>query len=34
MAQIDQVDISPNRTFDLIPKLGNQVIRFGDAEEL
>jgi cell division protein FtsQ len=32
MAQIDQVDISPNRTFDLIPKLGNQVIHFGNSE--
>ncbi len=32
MAQIDQVDISPGRTFDLIPKLGNQVIHFGNAE--
>ena len=32
MAQIDQVDISPEREFDLIPKLGNQVIHFGDAE--
>ena len=32
MAQIDQVDISPGRTFDLIPKLGTQVIHFGKAE--
>ena len=32
MAQIDQVDITPGRTFDLIPKLGNQVIHFGKAE--
>lgn len=32
MAQIDQVDIASDRTFDLIPKLGNQVIYFGDAE--
>ena len=32
MAQIDQVDISPGGTFDLIPKLGNQVIHFGKAE--
>ena len=30
MAQIDQIDISPQGNFDLIPKLGNQVIRFGD----
>src|SRR6185312_4131556 len=32
MAQIDQVDISSNRSFDLIPKLGDQVIHFGNAE--
>ena len=32
MAQIDQVDISSNHSFDLIPKLGDQVIHFGDAE--
>ncbi len=31
MAQIDQIDISPEGHFDLIPKLGNQVIHFGDA---
>ena len=31
MAQIDQVDITPERTFELVPKLGNQVIRFGTA---
>ena len=33
MAQIDQVDISNEGTFELIPKLGNQVIRFGDAQD-
>ncbi|MEO8765151.1 MAG: hypothetical protein ABI416_12725 [Ginsengibacter sp.] len=32
MAQIDQVDISASRTFELIPKLGNQVIHFGKAD--
>ena len=32
MAQIDQIDISPSGNFDLIPKLGNQVIYFGKAE--
>ncbi|MGN6246922.1 MAG: cell division protein FtsQ/DivIB [Ginsengibacter sp.] len=32
MAQIDQVDISSERHFDFIPKLGNQVIRFGDTD--
>jgi len=30
MAQIDQVDISSEGHFDFIPKLGNQVIHFGD----
>ena len=29
MAQIEQVDITSNNTFELIPKLGNQVIVFG-----
>ena len=32
MAQIDQVDIAADRSFDLIPKLGNQVIHFGSIE--
>jgi cell division protein FtsQ len=32
MAQIDQVDISSAGDFDLIPKLGNQVIHFGKAD--
>lgn len=32
MAQIDQIDITPSRKFELIPKLGNQVIRFGSAD--
>ncbi len=31
MAQIDQVDITSSQKFELYPKLGNQVIRFGDA---
>lgn len=31
MAQIDQLDITSDGNFELIPKLGNQVIRFGDA---
>jgi cell division protein FtsQ len=30
MAQIDQIDITPAAGFELIPKLGNQVIRFGN----
>lgn len=32
MSQIDQTDITPDRTFEMIPKLGNQVIRFGTVE--
>jgi cell division protein FtsQ len=31
MAQIDQIDISSQGDFEMIPKLGNQLIRFGDA---
>ncbi|HVZ96048.1 MAG TPA: FtsQ-type POTRA domain-containing protein, partial [Chitinophagaceae bacterium] len=31
MAQVDQVDITANREFDLVPKLGNSIIHFGDA---
>jgi cell division protein FtsQ len=30
MAQIDQIDITPAASFELIPKLGNQIIRFGN----
>lgn len=33
MAQVDQIDINPDRSFDLIPKLGNQVIHFGTADD-
>ncbi len=32
MAQIDQVDITSEGNFEFIPKLGNQIIRFGNAE--
>ena len=32
MAQIDQVDISPGGTFEMIPKMGNHIILFGNAE--
>ena len=32
MAQIEQVDITPYYTFELTPKLGNQIIRFGNIE--
>jgi len=31
MAMIDQVDITPQLTFEMIPKIGNQTIIFGDA---
>ncbi|MBS1510219.1 MAG: hypothetical protein JST86_05215 [Bacteroidetes bacterium] len=30
-AMIDQVDITPQRSFEMIPKIGNQLIVFGDA---
>src|SRR6185312_2721298 len=32
MAQIDQIDITPAGGFELTPKLGNQLIRFGSAD--
>jgi cell division protein FtsQ len=32
MAQIEQVDITSGRSFEMIPKIGNQVIVFGSAE--
>ncbi|MEO6820838.1 MAG: hypothetical protein ABI266_05785 [Ginsengibacter sp.] len=32
MAQIEQVDITPFYTFELTPKLGNQIIRFGNGD--
>ena len=31
MAQIDQVDITADRSFELVPKVGNQIIIFGTA---
>jgi cell division protein FtsQ len=31
MAMIDQVDITPQRSFELVPKIGNTIIVFGDA---
>ena len=33
-AQIVQVNITPDGEFELIPRLGNQVIKFGDGENL
>jgi len=32
MAQIDQVDITAARTFEMIPKVGNQIIVFGNSD--
>ena len=32
MAQIDQVDITRENTFEMIPKVGNQIIVFGNAD--
>jgi len=32
MAQIDQIDITADKTFEMIPKIGNQTIVFGNAE--
>ncbi len=32
MAQIDQVNITENRIFEMIPKVGNQIIVFGNAD--
>ena len=34
MAMIDQIDISTNRSFELVPKLGKQRILFGDATDV
>lgn len=31
MAMIDQVDINENKVFEMVPKIGNQLIIFGDA---
>jgi cell division protein FtsQ len=33
MAQVSQVDITPKRTFELIPTIGSHVIDFGDASD-
>lgn len=34
MAMIEQVDINDHRIFEMIPKLGNQLIVFGNAEDV
>ncbi len=33
MAMIDQVDITAERNFEMVPKIGNQLIVFGDATD-
>lgn len=33
MAMVDQVDITPQGSFEMIPKIGNQLIVFGDAND-
>jgi cell division protein FtsQ len=33
MAQIEQIDITTDRQLEMIPKLGDHVIRFGDADD-
>lgn len=33
MAMIEQIDIATDRTFEMIPKIGNQLILFGDATD-
>jgi len=34
MAMIEQIDINPQRIFEMIPKIGNQLIVFGDAADV
>ena len=34
MAMIDQIDITPQRLFEMIPKIGNHLIVFGDATDV
>ncbi|MFT3679995.1 MAG: hypothetical protein QM791_06960 [Ferruginibacter sp.] len=34
MAMIDQVDITPHRMFEMVPKIGNTLISFGDATDV
>jgi cell division protein FtsQ len=34
IAMIDQIDITPRRTFEMIPKIGNSIIVFGDATNI
>ena len=34
MAMVEQVDITPQRMFEMIPKIGNQLIVFGEATDV
>ena len=34
MAMIDQISITPQRTFEMVPKIGNQTIIFGDGTNI
>jgi hypothetical protein len=34
MAMIEQVDIMPNRKFEMMPKIGNTTIAFGNADDV
>ena len=34
MAQVDQVDINTEKTFELVPKVGNHLISFGDGNDI
>ncbi len=34
MALVEQVDITPQRTFEMVPKIGNGVIAFGDGTDI
>jgi len=34
MAQVSQIDITPQATFEMIPTMGNEVIEFGNADDL
>lgn len=34
MAMIDQIDITPQRNYEMIPKMGNSIILFGDAKDI
>ncbi len=33
-AQVSQIDITPNRQFEIVPLVGDQIVRFGDASDL